>query len=124
MKRGRSIQAGRKDLVAQAPPSDLVDPLVQESQEAQGFLVDSLLKVLLAQGDLLDLEFQCLDFLFLPSHQLNLVLLGSLAHLHFPGSLEHLGVLAHRGFQVSLVSQAPQEALGWSGLMRSGWESG
>ena len=29
---------------------------------------------LLAQGGLWDLEFQCLDFLSLPSHQLNLVL--------------------------------------------------
>lgn len=124
MKRGRSIQAGQKDLVVQALPSDPVDPLVQESQGVQGFLADSPQKVLLAQGGLLDLEFQCLDFLFLPSHQLNLVLLGSLAHLHFLGSLGYLVVLVHQGLQASPVSQAPQEALGWSGLMRSGWESG
>lgn len=65
MKRGRSIQAGRKDLVVQAPPGDLVDPLVQESQGAPGFLTDSPLQVLLAQGVLWDLGFQHLDFLFL-----------------------------------------------------------
>lgn len=46
MKRGRSIQAGQKDLVVQAPPSDLVDPLVQESQGVQGFLADFPRKVL------------------------------------------------------------------------------
>lgn len=46
MKRGRSIQAGRKDLVVQVLPGDLEGPLVQESQGAQGFLADSPLKVL------------------------------------------------------------------------------
>ena len=46
MKRGRSIQAGQKDLVVQALPSDPVDPLVQESQGVQGFLADSPQKVL------------------------------------------------------------------------------
>lgn len=66
MKKGRSIQVGQKDLVVQAPPGDRVDPLVQESQGALGFLVDSPLQVLLAQGDLLDLGFQCPGFLFLP----------------------------------------------------------
>jgi hypothetical protein len=53
-----------------------------------------------------------------------LVLLGSPAHLHFLGSLVHLEVLVHQEFQVSLVSLAPQEALGWSGWMRSDWGSG
>ena len=46
MKRGRSIQAGRKDLVVQAPPGDLVDLVVQESQGAPGFLADSPQQVL------------------------------------------------------------------------------
>lgn len=53
-----------------------------------------------------------------------LVLLGSLARLHFQGSLASLGVLVHQGFRVTLVCQVLQEALGWSGLMRTGWESG
>lgn len=53
-----------------------------------------------------------------------LVLLGFLAHLHFLGSLGYLGVLVHLESQVSPASQAPQEAPGWSGLTRSGWESG
>lgn len=39
--------------------------MVQESQVAQDFQDDFPLKVLLAQGDLLGLEFQCLDFLSL-----------------------------------------------------------
>lgn len=65
-KKGRSIQAGQKDPVVLAPPSDQVDPWVQESQGAQGFLADSPLKVLLVPGDLLDLGILCLDFLFLP----------------------------------------------------------
>lgn len=54
----------------------------------------------------------------------HLVLLGSLERLHFLESLGSLGVLVHQGFQVSLVCQVPQEALGWSELMRIGWESG
>ena len=53
-----------------------------------------------------------------------LVLLDSLVHLHFLGSLGYLGALVHQGFQEGLVSPAPQEVLGWSGLMRSGCESG
>lgn len=110
--------------MVQGPPSDLVDPLVQESRGAPGFLVDSPQKALLAQGALWDLEFQCLDFLSLPSHQLNLALLGSLAHLHFLGSPGHPGVLAHQEFPGSPASQALREAPGWSALMSSGWESG
>lgn len=52
--------------MVQAPPGDLVDPSVQESQGAPGFLADSPRQVLLAQGVLWDLGFRCLDFLFLP----------------------------------------------------------
>lgn len=112
------------DPVVQGPPGDLVDPLVQESRGGPGFLVDSPQKALLARGGLWDLEFQCLDFLSLPSHQLNLALLASPAHLHFLGSPGHLGVLAHQGFPGSPASQALQEAPGWFALMTSGWESG
>lgn len=39
--------------------------MVQEIQVAQGCQDDFPLKVLLAQEDLLGLEFQCLDFLSL-----------------------------------------------------------
>lgn len=123
-KKGRSIQAGQTDPGVQGPPGDLVGPLVQESQGGPGFLVDSPQKALLALGGLWDLEFQCPDFLSLPSHQLNLALLVSRAHLHFLGSPGHLGVLAHQGFPGSPASQALQEAPGWSALMTSGWESG
>lgn len=66
MMRGRNIQAGQKDLVDLAPPGDPGGPSVQESQGAQGCQADSPLKVLLVQGGLLVLEFQCLDFLSLP----------------------------------------------------------
>lgn len=124
MKRGRSIQAGQKDLAVQAPPGGLVDPLVQESQVVQDCQVDSPLKVLRVQEGLLDLGFRRLDFLFLLWYQSDLVLLGSRARLHFLGSLVNLEVLVHQGLQESPVSQAPQEALGWSGLMRTGWEYG
>lgn len=66
MRRGHSTQAGQKDPEVQVLPGGPGDPLVQESQVAQDCQDDFLLKVLLVQGDLLGLEFQCLDFLSLP----------------------------------------------------------
>lgn len=51
--------------MAQVLPGGPGDPLVQESQVAQDCQDDFPLKVLLAQVDLLGLEFQCLGFLYL-----------------------------------------------------------
>lgn len=65
MTMGHNIQADQKDPVVQVLPDGLGDPLVQESQVDQDCQDDFPLRVLLVQGDLWGLEFQCLDCLSL-----------------------------------------------------------
>ena len=69
--RNIAIPVGHKDVIW-----PFASPAMSSEYKDLGFPSCSFLlgkkSYLLAQGGLLDLAFQCLDFLYLPSHQLNL----------------------------------------------------